>query len=91
VGTPFGNYGNIKLIERELLLREADRQIGLLRRVTDRFTDRRQPERDESGSVTSTPTLGNLCLLPRGRPCAVEIYPVPKTFASHQYTYEKLV
>ena len=28
-----------------LLLREADRKIGLLRRVADCFTDTRQPER----------------------------------------------
>ena len=32
-----------------LLLREADRQIGLLRRVTDCFRDTRQPERVEHG------------------------------------------
>ena len=30
-----------------LLLREADRKIGLLRRVVDCFTDTRQPERIE--------------------------------------------
>jgi hypothetical protein len=30
-----------------LLLREADRKIGLLRRVADCFTDTRQPERVE--------------------------------------------